>query len=112
MSGATMMGMADTPQITDNVGESRFEVALDGRLAEMDYRIRGNRLVILHTRVPPEMEGHGIGGALVTAALDHAVRDGMTLVPLCPFTRGWLQRHPDAAARITIDWGASDGAPG
>jgi len=107
-----MMGMADTPQITDNAGESRFEVALDGRLAEMDYRIRGNRLVILHTLVPTEMEGHGVGGALVTAALDRAVRDGMTLVPLCPFTRGWLQRHPDAATRVSIDWGAPDEAPG
>ena len=99
--------MTDTPQITDNTAASRFEIELDGRLAEMDYRIRSNRLVILHTVVPPEMEGHGIGGALVTFALDRAVRDEMTLVPLCPFTRGWLQRHPDAAARVTIDWGAS-----
>ena len=98
--------MTDTPQITDNAAASRFEVELDGRLAEMDYRVRGNRLVILHTLVPPEMGGHGVGGALVTFALDRAVRDGMTLVPICPFTRGWLQRHPDAAARVTIDWGA------
>ena len=107
-----MMGMADAAQITDNADESRFEVTLDGRLAEMDYRIRGNRLVILHTLVPREMEGHGIGGALATAALDRAVRDGMTLVPICPFTRGWLQRHPDAAARVSIDWGATDQASG
>jgi hypothetical protein len=27
------------------------------------------------------------------------------VVPLCPFARSWLERHPDAAAGITIDWG-------
>jgi hypothetical protein len=26
-------------------------------------------------------------------------------VPLCPFARGWLERHPDVAARATVDWG-------
>jgi hypothetical protein len=25
-------------------------------------------------------------------------------VPLCPFARGWLQRHPDAASKAVIDW--------
>jgi hypothetical protein len=31
-------------------------------------------------------------------------------VPLCPFARSWLQRHPDSASRVTVDWGAG-GAP-
>jgi predicted GNAT family acetyltransferase len=100
--------VTDTSQITDNTEACRFELTVDGQLAELGYRIRGNRLVILHTGVPPELEGRGIGGALVTAALDRAVRDDLTVVPLCPFARGWLERHPDAAARVTIDWGEPD----
>jgi predicted GNAT family acetyltransferase len=28
----------------------------------------------------------------------------MTIVPLCPFARGWLERHPDEAARVPVDW--------
>ncbi len=47
---------------------------------------------------------HGCG-RLVTAAVDQAARDGLTIVPLCPFARSWLERHPDAAARARIDWG-------
>ena len=100
--------MTDTGQITDNAGASRFELMSDGHRAELVYRIRGSRLVIRHTSVPPELGGRGIGGALVTAALDRAVRDELTVVPLCPFARGWLERHPEAAARVTIDWGAAD----
>jgi len=26
-------------------------------------------------------------------------------VPLCPFARGWLERHPEVASQATIDWG-------
>ena len=49
-------------------------------------------------------KGRGIGGRLVTAAVDRAAHEGLTLVPLCPFARGWLERHPEAASRAVIDW--------
>jgi uncharacterized protein len=97
--------MSDAPPVTDNQAESRFELWVDGRLAELLYRRNGKRLVLIHTEVPVELEGHGLGGALVAAAVDRAAREGMTVVPLCPFARGWLQRHPETAARAAIDWG-------
>jgi len=28
---------------------------------------------------------------------------GLTIVPTCPFARAWLRRHPDEAARVSID---------
>ncbi len=97
--------MSEPQQVTDNQAASRFELGADGSLAELLYRRVGNRLVLIHTEVPVELEGRGIGGALVTAAVDRAAREGLTLVPLCPFARGWLQRHPDVAKTATIDWG-------
>ena len=97
--------MSDLPQVTDNQAKSRFEADFGGSVAELLYRRNGNRLVLIHTEVPEQLEGHGIGGALVTAAIDRAVRDGMTVVPLCPFARGWLERHPEVASQATIDWG-------
>jgi predicted GNAT family acetyltransferase len=100
-----MVYVSDAQQVTDNQAESRFELRADGHLAELPYRRNGNRLVLIHTEVPVELEGRGIGGALVTAAIDRAAREGMTLVPLCPFARGWLERHPDTASKATIDWG-------
>ena len=99
-----MLGDVEPVEVTDNAAKSRFELRQDARLAELIYHLRGDRLVLIHTEVPAELEGHGIGGRLVTAAVDRAVRDGLTLVPLCPFARGWLERHPEAAGRAVIDW--------
>ena len=96
--------MTDIPQIIDNEAASRFELTMDGRLAELSYRRNGDRLVLIHTEVPAELEGHGLGGALVRAAAERAERDGLTLVPRCPFADGWLKRHPGVAARAAVDW--------
>ena len=96
--------VSDSADVIDNTDASRFELRADGWLAELVYRIRGDRLVLIHTEVPLELEGRGIGGRLVTAAVDRAAREGLTLVPLCPFARGWLERHPEAAGRAVIDW--------
>ena len=97
-SPARLQGMTDAPQAVNNEAESRFEVKVDGHLAELRYHQRGNRFVLVHTEVPGALEGRGIGGILVAAAIDHAERNGLTIVPLCPFARGWLERHPDVAA--------------
>jgi predicted GNAT family acetyltransferase len=96
-----------TPEITDNASESRFETTLDGQQAELIYRRVGKRLVLVHTRVPGELAGHGIGGELVQAAVRKAAADQLTIVPLCPFARSWLQRHPDQAAGAVVDWKVS-----
>jgi uncharacterized protein len=103
-----MVHVSDAPQVTDNQAESRFELDTDGHVAVLSYRRNGKRLVLIHTDVPTELEGRGLGGRLVTAAVDRAEREGMTLVPLCPFARSWLERHPEQAGRATVDWGEPD----
>lgn len=97
--------VSDPRQVTDNQGESSFELYDGGQRAFLRYRRNGGRLVLIHTEVPEQLEGRGMGSALVLAALERAAGEGMTVVPLCPFARAWLERHPDAAARVAIDWG-------
>jgi uncharacterized protein len=100
--------MSDSVSVTDNVEDARLEIHADGELAELIYRTRAGRLVLIHTGVPDSLGGRGLGGQLVLAALDKALREGLTVVPLCPFARSWLERHPDQAARVTIDWATPD----
>jgi hypothetical protein len=92
------------PDIVDVPDESRFVAVQDGAVAELVYRLEGGRLVVVHTGVPEELEGHGLGAKLVRSALDKAHRDHLTLVPVCPFARRWLREHPDDAQRVSVDW--------
>jgi len=78
----------------------------------LDFRRHGDRLVIVHTGVPEALEGQGIGGELVRAALELAEADHLTVVPRCPFARQWLEDHPDDAARVPVDWGTKPAGDG
>jgi predicted GNAT family acetyltransferase len=90
--------------VTRNDDEHRYEVEIDGALAMLVYRLNGERLVLVHTEVPDELEGQGVGSRLVRFAVDDARESNLTIVPLCPFARAWLERHPDVAATVRIDW--------
>jgi uncharacterized protein len=92
-------------EVVDATGESRFVIrGDDGLEAELVYRVEGERLELIHTGVPEEWEGRGIGGRLVRAALRRARAEHLTVVPWCPFARRWLRDHPDEAAGVAIDW--------
>ncbi len=96
--GDAVSGVVDHPE------QGRLELAVDGQTALLVYRVEGVYLVLIHTEVPELLGGRGLGGVLMAAAVERAVRDDLTVVPLCPFARRWLQRHPDEAARASIDW--------
>ncbi len=91
-------------QVDDIPAESRFVVRGSDGAAELEYRLNGDRLVLVHTEVPDAWEGRGVGGQLVRAALERAAANGLTLVPWCPFARHWLRSHGDEAAGVDIDW--------
>jgi predicted GNAT family acetyltransferase len=95
---------ADSPTpIVDNEAARRFELRMDGHLAELVYRRRPDRMVIVHTGVPPELEGHGIGGKLVQHALDDARARGLAVTLMCPFAKDWVEHHPEAIEGLTVD---------
>ena len=98
------MSATPLPPITDNVDESRFEVSVDGQTAILTYKLRRDRLILVHTGVPDELGGRGIAGALIEAAVTRAEADGLTVVPVCPFAASWLREHPDQAGRVNIHW--------
>src|SRR5262249_43115205 len=95
--------VSDEPQVIDNPSRSRFEIDIDGHVAELLYERRGDRLVLVHTEVPEALGGRGLGGRLVTAAVDTAAAKGLVIVARCPHPQPWLETHPDVAGRVTIE---------
>jgi len=91
-------------EVVDQTANSRFVVEVDGHAARLEYRLNGDRFILVHTEVPDELEGRGIGGSLVRAALDRARAAELTVVPWCEFARSWLEKHENEAATVEIDW--------
>ena len=76
-------------------GAHRFESTVDGHAGRLDYSVHGDVLTIVHTEVDPALEGRGVAGALVRAALDHASASGLKVRPSCPYAASYVERHPE-----------------
>lgn len=83
--------------VTNNPEQNRYEARIDGELAGFaEYRLSDGLITFTHTEVDPSFEGKGVGGALARSALDDVRADGSRKVkPLCPFIKGWIEKHPD-----------------
>ncbi|HEU5098235.1 MAG TPA: GNAT family N-acetyltransferase [Roseiflexaceae bacterium] len=85
---------SDALRVRHNPAKSRYELEVDGALALIEYRDAGGVRYYTHTEVPQALEGHGIGSLMAKTVLDEAQAENLTIVPLCPFVRGYIERHP------------------
>jgi predicted GNAT family acetyltransferase len=82
--------------VSDLTEEHRFEAKVDGKVAgRAEYILAGDLIVFSHTEVDPAFERRGVGAALVRHSLDEARRRGLAVMPICPFYRTWIERHPE-----------------
>jgi uncharacterized protein len=83
--------------VVDNPAEQRFELAVGDAIAAAYYQRDGDRIVLVHTEVPEELSGRGIGSKLAAGVFALIRKDGRKTVALCPFMAAWAKRHPQAA---------------
>jgi len=85
-----------TVVVADDPMASRYEARIDGKLVGVsEYELTDDTIVFLHTVVAEEYEGRGVGTAIARDALDDARARGLYVRALCPFIRGWMERHPE-----------------
>ena len=83
----------------------RYELLLDGqRIGELAYRQRNDRMAFTHTNVDAAYEGRGFGSRLAEAALADARRQGLAVVPLCPFIAWYIEQHPEHGDLVPADY--------
>jgi predicted GNAT family acetyltransferase len=87
---------ADELTVVDNADERRYEARLGSEVAGfIRYDAEPGVITLIHTEVEPAFEGQGIASRLVAGALDDIRRRGLSLVPVCSYVRGYLDRHPE-----------------
>lgn len=82
-------------KLIDNASEKRYEATIEAVTARIEYIKAQDKIYLTHTEVPKALEGKGVGSALVAQVLEDIDRQGLTLVPLCPFVALYLKRHPE-----------------
>jgi predicted GNAT family acetyltransferase len=79
--------------IVDNKADHRFELVVEGHLAAAYYKLDGNIITFVHTEVPPELGGKGVGSKLVQGALDQVRNRGLQVIADCPFVKALIGKH-------------------
>jgi uncharacterized protein len=85
----------DNMAVTHNFVEHRFELTIDGQLAELDYLMMGDIMIFTHTSVPPEIRGHRPGVKLVETGLEYARENRLLVRSKCWFVSKYLRQHPE-----------------
>ena len=85
-------------QVVHTPEKQRFEIRADGHIAELTYSLHNGSITFLHTGVPPELEGQGVGAKLVMAGFEYARENKMKIKSLCWFVTLHLKRHPEYQA--------------
>ncbi|MBR7540035.1 N-acetyltransferase, partial [Mycobacterium tuberculosis] len=75
--------------VVNNTEKHRFELTVEGYLAATYYTLAPGVITFTHTEVAKELGGKGVGSRLVKGALDQVRRDGLKVVPQCPFVRAY-----------------------
>ena len=83
--------------VSNNPAHHRYELAVDGHIAATYYQIADGVITFVHTEVPPELGGKGIGSKLIQGALDQVRADGLKVIAQCPFVKAYIDKHPDYA---------------
>lgn len=87
--------MKATYELIDNPKKPQYEFHLDGEIPRLEYIKTKDKIYLTHTEVPAALSGRGVGSALIGTALEDIERQGLTLVPLCPFVALFLMRNPE-----------------
>lgn len=88
--------MAFSLKVERDESRHRFEIRSGEHRAVLVYRDAADgALVLVHTEVPSELQGQGLGGQLAQAAFEYARSAGRKVVVVCPYVKAWLARHPE-----------------
>ena len=87
--------MENEIQISNNEINQRFETNVANQIAFLEYRWYKGDLALMHTLVPEQLAGKGLGSALAKFALEYAKERKLQIMVYCPFVGKYLKTHPE-----------------
>jgi predicted GNAT family acetyltransferase len=85
----------DEQKLKVNDALHHLELEIEGNIAFIEYKLSRDTLFLIHTEVPPALEGKGAAGAIVQKALQYAKGSNYKIVPICPYVQSYLKKHKE-----------------
>jgi uncharacterized protein len=83
------------PKVKLEPDPRRFVLHDEQGTGELRYNIIGSQIILEHTEVSPALRGRGVAASLARTALEYPRANALTVIPVCPFVIGYLERHPE-----------------
>ncbi len=83
--------------VPQKVESGRIEIERNGEVAYLEYSLSGNVLELIHTEVPKNLRGMGLGSSLAETALKWAREKNLKVDVVCPAVQAYIGKHPEYA---------------
>ncbi|MEZ4795526.1 MAG: N-acetyltransferase [Flavobacteriaceae bacterium] len=80
--------------IQHNKDNQRFTLDINGEEAKVDYLVKHDKLYLVHSEVPYNLRGRGIGKELVLKTFERLTEEGYKAVAVCNYIKAVKNRDP------------------
>ncbi|WP_299885901.1 N-acetyltransferase [uncultured Lacinutrix sp.] len=70
----------------------RFILDINGDIAKIDYQLRDNKMYLIHSEVPYNLRGQGIGKILVKKTFEQLTKEGYKAIAVCSYIKAVASR--------------------
>lgn len=87
-----------------NSEEQQYELHLDDQIAVIEYLEQDGKIDLVHTEVPKELGGRGVGTELVKRTLEALQKNNASIKASCPFVAKYIDQHPEYASMLSTGY--------
>ena len=94
------------PELQHDPSARRYRLRVNAEeIGFIEYDpIAQDAILVKHTEVAPAHEGHGYASTLVRFMLEDIRRQGKQVIPICPYTAAFIQRHREYMDVVREDY--------
>lgn len=101
------MEQQSTITVRNNPDRRRYELldgdTVIGKANWVPYQgTDGAQRIFYHTVVDDAYAGQGLASQLARYALDDTSAAGLPIIPVCPYMKKWLRKHPDYKSQTVL----------
>ncbi|MBT8313509.1 MAG: N-acetyltransferase [Maribacter sp.] len=78
--------------IIHDINNQQFILDINDDNAHVDYTLKDGQMLLVHSEVPYNLRGHGIGKVLVEKSFEQLTKEGFQAVAVCTFIKAIAKR--------------------